>query len=180
MKQSEQKVEIVHPSNGPFRANSAQKLVRGSDRVCSRPCAPHHCHRRCFSSRRLADRLRRRRDQHPTSERARRPPPDAGAPAPTPVRRRRNSGPTASSQPGPRSRPSGSRAGQSSTASRRTRRSRSCPRRSCRNVGKDFGDFDAKRFGSFGCATCHGPKKNEDPHKVLPKLTMSNGGMEKI
>lgn len=48
------------------------------------------------------------------------------------------------------------------------------------NVGKDFKDFDAKRFGSFGCATCHGPKKNEDPHKVLPKLTMSNGGMEKM
>jgi cytochrome c553 len=48
------------------------------------------------------------------------------------------------------------------------------------NVGKDFKEFDAKRFATFGCATCHGPKKNEDPHKVLPKLTMSNGGFEKM
>lgn len=48
------------------------------------------------------------------------------------------------------------------------------------NVGKDFKEFDAKRFGTFGCATCHGPSKKEDPHKVLPKLTMSNGGFEKM
>lgn len=48
------------------------------------------------------------------------------------------------------------------------------------NVGKDFKDFDGKRYASFGCATCHGPQKKEDPHKVLPKLTMSNGGMEKM
>ena len=48
------------------------------------------------------------------------------------------------------------------------------------NVGKDFKDFDGKTFAKFGCATCHGPKKNQDPHQVLPKLTMSNGGFEKM
>lgn len=48
------------------------------------------------------------------------------------------------------------------------------------NVGKDFKDFDGKRFEKFGCATCHGPKKNQDPHAVLPKLTLSNGGFEKM
>lgn len=48
------------------------------------------------------------------------------------------------------------------------------------NLGKDFKEFDGKRFGTFNCATCHGPKKNEDPHKVLPKLTLSNGGFEKL
>lgn len=48
------------------------------------------------------------------------------------------------------------------------------------NVGKDFKEFDGKRYASFGCATCHGPKKNESPHKVLPKLTLSNGGLEKL
>lgn len=48
------------------------------------------------------------------------------------------------------------------------------------NVGKDFKDFDGKRFEKFGCATCHGPKKNQDPHQVLPKLTLSNGGFEKL
>jgi cytochrome c551/c552 len=48
------------------------------------------------------------------------------------------------------------------------------------NVGKLFKEHDAKKYGSFGCATCHGPQKNEDPHKVLPKLTLSNGGYEKL
>jgi hypothetical protein len=48
------------------------------------------------------------------------------------------------------------------------------------NVGKAFKDFDGKRYEKFGCATCHGPQKKEDPHKVLPKLTLSNGGFEKL
>jgi hypothetical protein len=48
------------------------------------------------------------------------------------------------------------------------------------NVGKDFKDFNAKEFGDFGCTTCHGPKKNQDPHQVLPKLTFSNGGFDKM
>jgi len=48
------------------------------------------------------------------------------------------------------------------------------------NVGKDFKDYNAKEFADFGCTTCHGPKKNQDPHQVLPKLTMSNGGFEKM
>ena len=48
------------------------------------------------------------------------------------------------------------------------------------NVGKDFKDYDGKRYAKFGCATCHGPQKNQDPHAVLPKLTLSNGGFEKL
>lgn len=48
------------------------------------------------------------------------------------------------------------------------------------NVGKEFKEFDAKHFGKFGCATCHGPQKKDDPHNVLPKLTFSNGGFEKL
>ncbi len=48
------------------------------------------------------------------------------------------------------------------------------------NVGKDFKEFNAKRYEKFGCATCHGPNKKSDPHDVLPKLTMSNGGAEKL
>jgi cytochrome c553 len=48
------------------------------------------------------------------------------------------------------------------------------------NVGKLFKEHDAKEYGSFSCATCHGPQKNQDPHKVLPKLTLSNGGYEKL
>lgn len=48
------------------------------------------------------------------------------------------------------------------------------------NVGKDFKDFNAKRYEKFGCATCHGASKKQDPHDVLPKLTMSNGGHEKL
>jgi hypothetical protein len=51
------------------------------------------------------------------------------------------------------------------------------------NVGKLFKEQNAKKFGKFNCATCHGAakeKSKEDPHKVLPKLTFSNGGYEKL
>ena len=48
------------------------------------------------------------------------------------------------------------------------------------DVGKLFKEHNAKKFDKFGCATCHGPQKKDDPHKVLPKLTLSNGGFEKL
>ena len=48
------------------------------------------------------------------------------------------------------------------------------------DVGKLFKEHNAKKFDKFGCATCHGPQKKDDPHKVLPKLTLSNGGYEKL
>jgi hypothetical protein len=48
------------------------------------------------------------------------------------------------------------------------------------NVGKHFKDLNAKKYDKFGCATCHGASKKEDPHKVLPKLTLSGGGYEKL
>jgi hypothetical protein len=48
------------------------------------------------------------------------------------------------------------------------------------NVGAVFKEYNAKRYEKFGCATCHGPTKKEDPHKVLPKLTLSKGGFEKL
>ena len=48
------------------------------------------------------------------------------------------------------------------------------------NVGKAFKEHDGKKFEKFGCAVCHGPQKKDDPHKVLPKLTFSNGGLEKL
>ena len=48
------------------------------------------------------------------------------------------------------------------------------------HVGKQFKEFDGKRYEKFGCGTCHGPSKKEDPHKVLPKLTFKDGGMEKL
>jgi hypothetical protein len=47
-------------------------------------------------------------------------------------------------------------------------------------MGKVFTAFDAKRFGEFGCATCHGPQKNQDPHQALPKLTLSGDGFKKL
>jgi len=46
-------------------------------------------------------------------------------------------------------------------------------------MGKVFADFDAKKYGDFGCGTCHGEKK-EDPHKFLPKLTLSGDGFKKL
>jgi hypothetical protein len=50
------------------------------------------------------------------------------------------------------------------------------------NVGKLFKEHDGKKFDKFGCQTCHGREKSnpQDPHKVLPKLTFSNGGFEKL
>ena len=48
------------------------------------------------------------------------------------------------------------------------------------NVGKIFKDHDSKEFAKFGCTTCHGPDKKQDPHEVLPKLTLSGGGFEKL
>ena len=48
------------------------------------------------------------------------------------------------------------------------------------NVGKLFKEHDGKKYDKFGCVSCHGPQKKDDPHKVLPKLTFSNGGFEKL
>jgi hypothetical protein len=51
------------------------------------------------------------------------------------------------------------------------------------DVGKVFKEFDGKKYEKFGCATCHGPSKGpkkEDPRNVLPKLTLSNGGADKL
>ncbi|MBX3208319.1 MAG: hypothetical protein KF764_24955 [Labilithrix sp.] len=48
------------------------------------------------------------------------------------------------------------------------------------NVGKLFKEHNGKKFEKFGCVTCHGPQKKDDPRKVLPKLTLSNGGYEKL
>src|SRR5262249_8993629 len=47
-------------------------------------------------------------------------------------------------------------------------------------VGKVFKEHDAAKYGKFGCGSCHGPQKNQDPHAFLPKLTFSNGGYEKL
>ena len=46
-------------------------------------------------------------------------------------------------------------------------------------MGKLFTAFDGKKYGDFGCGTCHGAKK-EDPHKALPKLTLSGDGFKKL
>jgi hypothetical protein len=46
-------------------------------------------------------------------------------------------------------------------------------------MGKIFTAYDPKDFAKFGCATCHGEKK-EDPHKALPKLTLSGDGFKKL
>lgn len=46
-------------------------------------------------------------------------------------------------------------------------------------MGAIFKAADAKRYAEFGCATCHGEKK-EDPHKALPKLTLSGDGFAKL
>ena len=51
------------------------------------------------------------------------------------------------------------------------------------DVGKVFKEHDAKKYAKFNCKTCHGDakeKSKDDPKKVLPKLTFSNGGMEKL
>jgi hypothetical protein len=46
-------------------------------------------------------------------------------------------------------------------------------------MSKVFQEGDAKRYGDFGCKTCHGEKK-QDPHVVLPKLTLSGDGFKKL
>jgi hypothetical protein len=39
-----------------------------------------------------------------------------------------------------------------------------------------FKGYNAKRYGEFGCKTCHGPKF-KDPKEFLPKLTFKDGKM---
>jgi hypothetical protein len=46
-------------------------------------------------------------------------------------------------------------------------------------MGQVFTEYDAKKYGDFGCGTCHGERK-EDPHKVLPRLTLSGDGFQKL
>jgi hypothetical protein len=46
-------------------------------------------------------------------------------------------------------------------------------------MGKLFADYDAKRYGDAGCAMCHG-KNKQDPHVVLPPLTLSGDGFQKL
>ncbi len=41
-------------------------------------------------------------------------------------------------------------------------------------MAKVFQDKDAKKYASFGCVTCHGPKY-QAPKDFLPKLTMKGG-----
>jgi len=48
------------------------------------------------------------------------------------------------------------------------------------DIGKVFKEYDGARYASFGCATCHGPTKKAAPQDVLPKLTLSNGGFDKL
>jgi hypothetical protein len=42
-----------------------------------------------------------------------------------------------------------------------------------------FQEHDAAKYADFGCRTCHGPN-DDDPHAVLPVLTLSNGGYKKL
>ena len=42
-----------------------------------------------------------------------------------------------------------------------------------------FAAHDPDRAQSFGCETCHGPTF-ADPHTVLPKLKLSEGGFDKL
>ena len=46
-------------------------------------------------------------------------------------------------------------------------------------MGQIFSEYDGKKYGEFGCRTCHGEKK-QDPHVVLPKLTLSGDGFQKL
>jgi hypothetical protein len=46
-------------------------------------------------------------------------------------------------------------------------------------MGQVFSDYDGKKYGEFGCRTCHGDKK-QDPHVALPKLTLSGDGFQKL
>jgi len=46
-------------------------------------------------------------------------------------------------------------------------------------MGQVFSEYDGKKYGEFGCRTCHGDKK-QDPHMALPKLTLSGDGFQKL
>jgi mono/diheme cytochrome c family protein len=46
-------------------------------------------------------------------------------------------------------------------------------------MGKLFTAYDGAKYGEFGCKTCHGPN-NDEPQKVLPKLTLSGNGFQKL
>lgn len=46
-------------------------------------------------------------------------------------------------------------------------------------MAKIFQEGDAKKYADFGCKTCHGEKK-QDPHVVLPALTLSGDGFKKL
>jgi cytochrome c551/c552 len=46
-------------------------------------------------------------------------------------------------------------------------------------MGKLFTAYDGAKYGDFGCKTCHGPN-NDDPQKVLPKITLSGNGFQKL
>jgi hypothetical protein len=47
-------------------------------------------------------------------------------------------------------------------------------------MSKIFQAFDAKRYEGFGCASCHGPTKDQDPHKALVKLQLSGDGFQRL
>ena len=195
MKQTRQDVEIVHlaehtvapverfpnftnsyVSAGFWAAKACQRVLRGFRSVGR--AYPHHCPSRFFSSRCVADRLRRRGDP------ARDQPDDApglrqrGHVRDT-ARRPRYPGPTASAtpdKPPPAKEPETAKF----DSLPKDKKVEIMSTKVVPNLGKDFKEYDGKRFATFGCATCHGPKKNEDPHKVLPKITLSNGGWEKM
>ena len=46
-------------------------------------------------------------------------------------------------------------------------------------MGQVFSEYDGKKYGEFGCRSCHG-EKMQDPHMVLPKLTLSGDGFQKL
>ena len=43
-----------------------------------------------------------------------------------------------------------------------------------------FQAFDAKKYETFGCATCHGPTRVEDTHKAIVKLRFSDDGFKQL
>jgi hypothetical protein len=46
-------------------------------------------------------------------------------------------------------------------------------------MGPLFKAYNGAKFAEFGCATCHGNDK-VDPHKALPRLTLSGDGFAKL
>jgi hypothetical protein len=46
-------------------------------------------------------------------------------------------------------------------------------------MGEVFKAFDAERYGTFDCATCH-VNHAHHPKDGLPKLVLSNGGFEQL